>query len=162
MRTISLLSRGALMLSGILVIFGCTKPGAAEGLMKATIMTTQAPQSPEDKMPRIKVDEAKKLVETGKAVLIDVRGTEAYKRGHIKGALDVPLTRLESGDYKGLPKDKRIIAYCTCGAEQSSARAALLLDKGGFKEASALLGGMHAWETAGGELEKSPEGKAQN
>jgi rhodanese-related sulfurtransferase len=64
-------------------------------------------------MPRIKADETKKLVDEGKAIIIDVRGTEAYKISHIKGSLDIPLNKLESGDYKGLPKDKRIIAYCT-------------------------------------------------
>ncbi len=70
-------------------------------------------QTPEDKMPRVRVDEAKKLVTDGKAIIIDVRGTEAYKSAHIKGALDIPLTRLEAGDFKGLPRDKRIISYCT-------------------------------------------------
>jgi rhodanese-related sulfurtransferase len=64
-------------------------------------------------MPRISVDDTKQLLAQGQAVIIDVRGTDAYNTTHIKDALDFPLARMESGDFKGLPKDKRIIAYCT-------------------------------------------------
>jgi Rhodanese-like domain len=71
------------------------------------------PQNAEDKMPRINVEETKKLVAEGKAVIIDVRGSDSYKSSHIKGALDFPLKKLEAGDFTGLPKDKRIIAYCS-------------------------------------------------
>jgi Rhodanese-like domain len=70
-------------------------------------------QNAEDQMPRINVEEAKKLVAEGKAVIIDVRGSDSYKASHIKGALDVPMKKLEAGDFKDLPKDKRIIAYCS-------------------------------------------------
>ena len=64
-------------------------------------------------MPRINAQEAKRLVDAGKAVIIDVRGTDAYKISHIKGALDYPLPKIEGKDFSGLPKGKRIIAYCT-------------------------------------------------
>ena len=64
-------------------------------------------------MPRVSVEAAQKLVAESQAIIIDVRGTEAYNTAHIQGALDFPLARLEGGDFKGLPKDKRIIAYCT-------------------------------------------------
>jgi 3-mercaptopyruvate sulfurtransferase SseA len=38
-------------------------------------------------------------------------------------------------------------------AEHTSARAALLLQQNGFKDAGALLGGFNAWQTAGGPIE---------
>ena len=63
-------------------------------------------------MPRVKVEDAKKMIAEGKAIIIDVRGAEAYKMSHIKGALDIPLTKLEARDFKDLPKDKILIAYC--------------------------------------------------
>jgi hypothetical protein len=127
MKVIALLMRSGLMVAGACLMFACTKPnvtddhtnGAPVAAKPATgaagpgTATTPQSQNPEDKMPRIKADEARKLVDDGKAVIIDVRGTEAYKTEHIKGALDIPLNKLESGDYKGLPKDKHIIAYCT-------------------------------------------------
>jgi hypothetical protein len=71
------------------------------------------PQNPEDLMPRIRADEAVRLVRNNEAIVLDVRGTEAYKTSHIKGAIDYPLERLEKSDFKGLPRDKKIISYCT-------------------------------------------------
>ncbi len=120
MKVFSVIGRGVLLAAGACLMFACTRPNAAENqsaaapaLANPALATTSTPQNPEDKMPRLTANEAKKLVEEGKAVIIDVRGTDAYKMAHIKDALDIPLNKLESGDYKGLPKDKRIIAYCT-------------------------------------------------
>jgi 3-mercaptopyruvate sulfurtransferase SseA len=123
MKMISMMGRGALLTAATLIIFACSKHGAANNQANAAIadpsaaatpVATPSPsQNPEDKMPRVTADELKKQVADGKAVVIDVRGADTYKMSHIKGALDVPLTRLEAGDFKGLPKDKRIVAYCT-------------------------------------------------
>ncbi len=75
--------------------------------------TAATPQSPEDKMARISAQDAIRLQKDGSALIIDVRGTEAYNISHIKGALDINLGKLEAGDFQGLPSNKRIIAYCT-------------------------------------------------
>jgi len=122
MRTFSITGRIIAVLFSAQLMYACTglhgsnnqANGTAQDSHPSPLATVPAPPSnPEDKMPRVKVDEARKLVEEGKAVIVDVRGTEAYKLGHIKGALDIPLAQIESGNYTGLPKDKRIIAYCT-------------------------------------------------
>jgi hypothetical protein len=114
---------GALITAVAISAAGCSKSGVARNIADATRASTppansaapkpSTPQSAEDKMPRINAEEAKKQVADGKAIIIDVRGTEAYKILHIKGALDIPLPKVESGDLKDLPKDKRIIAYCS-------------------------------------------------
>jgi len=121
MKIFSLLGRGALILASACLALACSKLAASQN--QATTATTPvaavAPptpvptQNPEDKMPRISAEEAKKLVDTGKAVIVDVRGTDAYKMSHIKGALDYALAKIEQKDFSGLPKNKRIIAYCT-------------------------------------------------
>lgn len=74
---------------------------------------THREHSSEEKMPRVNAAEAKQLVDAGQAIIIDVRGREAYRQMHIKGALDIHLADLEAGKFDNLPKDKRIIAYCT-------------------------------------------------
>lgn len=84
---------------------------AAAGRAPAAPISSH-PQEPEDKMPRINVEEAKKLIAEGKAIIIDVRGPDPYKISHIKGALDVPMSKLQTGSLEDLPKDKLIIAYC--------------------------------------------------
>jgi rhodanese-related sulfurtransferase len=63
-------------------------------------------------MRRVRADEAMKLAKSGEALIIDVRGTDSYNTQHIKGALDFSLSRIEQGDFKGLPHNKLIIAYC--------------------------------------------------
>src|SRR5262249_4892766 len=124
MDKISQLLMCGLVIALALFVVGCTHSnatsshadGAAANIASSKMATSpeaQAPSNPEDKMPRIKVQEAMKETADGKAVIVDVRGTDAYKMAHIKGALDIPLPKIESKDFNGLPKDKRIIAYCT-------------------------------------------------
>jgi hypothetical protein len=113
----------ALTISMAITAAGCAKSGASTATAGATAAggsaaqsTTAIPpstQNAEDKIPRVKVEDAKKMVAEGKAIIIDVRGVDAYKLSHIKGALDVPLTKLNGDDFNDLPKDKLIIAYCS-------------------------------------------------
>lgn len=131
MDKLNLLSRGALvaLLAGLgtacqqptatvtppgAVAVASPLPAANGALPTAAAAAAAAPtQNPEDSMPRVRVEEAKAEMESGKAIIIDVRGPEAYKMAHVKGALEHALARLEQGDFKDLPKDKRIIAYCS-------------------------------------------------
>ena len=64
------------------------------------------------KIPRIRVAEADALVKTGQAIIIDVRQAPAYQTAHIKGAMSIPEANL-AGRMATLPKDKKIITYCT-------------------------------------------------
>lgn len=61
---------------------------------------------------RITVEEARDLVAQNKAVIVDVRGDSQYNTSHIKGSISIP-----GGDVaaraKELPKDKKIITYCS-------------------------------------------------
>jgi rhodanese-related sulfurtransferase len=158
---ISLSLRLIFVAIGVCLTFACSHSNASsDGSASAPSSGGSAikqVQSPESEIARINVDEAKKLVSEGKAIIIDVRGSESYKMSHIKGALDFGLHKLEAGDYKGLPKDKIIISYCACPAENSSARAAAVLKKAGFKDPGALVGGIKAWTDSGGEVEEAPQ-----
>jgi hypothetical protein len=124
MNMILKLVASALTLSMAITAAGCAKSGASTPVAGASTAgersarpaaaspSPHANQNAEDKMPRVKVEDAKKMAAEGKAVIIDVRGAEAYKMSHIKGALDIPLNKLEARDFKDVPKDKVIIAYC--------------------------------------------------
>jgi hypothetical protein len=123
MNKILKLGVSALTIGLAITAAGCAKSGASTPTVGATTAGASAAQSTgaippptqnaEDKIPRIKVDEAKKMVAEGKAIFIDVRGADAYKMSHIKGALDVPLIKLNEGEFKDLPSNKLIIAYCS-------------------------------------------------
>lgn len=160
MKSRNVILSGALLLSGLSL--ACQQPSAAVSSPAPNPAATIAPAAPiatanpENDGKRISVEEAKAAVAKGEAVVIDVRGPDAFKIAHIKGAIEHNIGRLEGNDYKGLPKNKQIIAYCSCPAEQSSLRAVTLLEQGGFKNAKALVGGNAAWEAAGGEMVKAP------
>lgn len=65
-----------------------------------------------DDAPRISLEDAKKDFDAGKAIFVDTRGEAAYKNEHIKGAINMTMDTVEA-KYKELPKDKKIIAYCS-------------------------------------------------
>ncbi len=75
--------------------------------------TTTTPSDAEHAaVPRVTPDELKQKIDRQEVTVIDVRDAEAYTRGHIPGALHIPLSRVE-GEIAYLPKAKPIVFYCT-------------------------------------------------
>ena len=68
----------------------------------------------EDAVPRLTVEQAKAAVDTGAAVIVDVRSQEAYETSHMAGALFIPLEDFENNITSlDLGKEQWIITYCT-------------------------------------------------
>lgn len=109
----------------------------------------------EGEFERISIEELKPLVDQGAVTVIDVRSVEQYLAGHLPGSLHIPVTRIQ-GEIPYLPKDKPIVTYCTCPAEESSGEAVLILAHGGIQGAKALTGGLEAWTKLGYPLETKP------
>jgi len=85
-----------------------------------------------------------------KYVYVDFRSTEDYDKGHVKGAVSVPLANLQ--DKLGtLPKDKTLVLYCYSG--QTCAMATAPLKAEGFKFIS-ISTGFPAAEAANYPMEK--------
>lgn len=76
-----------------------------------------------------------RMREVPDAVLLDVRTPEEYQAGHLPGARNMPLDRLDPG---ALPEGKVIFAYCRSGARSGQACAAL--ERAGFEAVN--LGGI--------------------
>ena len=68
----------------------------------------------EAQVERIPVEAALAALQSGAAVIVDVRSAEAYAQSHIKGAISIPLAEIENNPT-GLKLDKQqwIITYCT-------------------------------------------------
>jgi hypothetical protein len=65
-------------------------------------------------VPRISVKEAKAAFDSGKAIIVDVRGVDIYAAGHAVGAISIPLSEIEANPAGiGLDKEQWIITYCT-------------------------------------------------
>jgi 3-mercaptopyruvate sulfurtransferase SseA len=65
-------------------------------------------------VPRVSVEDARKALESGAAVMVDVRDPRAFESRHIAGAISVPLGEIEQHPAD-LPfeRDQWIITYCT-------------------------------------------------
>ena len=68
--------------------------------------------TPPDNVRRVTVTELRDMLEQDKAVIVDVRGTQAYEQERIKGSIDIPEQQLTARAGE-LPKDKLIVFYCS-------------------------------------------------
>ena len=65
-------------------------------------------------VPRVTVEEAKAALESGAAIIVDVRSAEAYEASHIPRAINIQLGEFESNPTDlELDKEQWIITYCT-------------------------------------------------
>ena len=81
------------------------------------------------------------------AVVIDLRSADAFSRGHIVSAKNIPMDELDADSDK-LRKlsSKPILAVCDAG--MTSTRAVDKLRKAGFESVYGLKGGIAAWTQA--------------
>ncbi|MBL4712623.1 MAG: rhodanese-like domain-containing protein [Gammaproteobacteria bacterium] len=81
------------------------------------------------------------------ALILDIRTAAEYKKGHIKGAKNVPMNEL-SASMKNYSKhkDKPVLIYCNTG--NTATRAIKTLKKADFEQVSNLEGGIAAWKEA--------------
>ena len=63
-------------------------------------------------IPRVTPADAAAAVAAGTAVIVDVRDLGSWTAGHVKGALHIPFGELQQR-LAELPRDKRIITYCS-------------------------------------------------
>ncbi|ASK64417.1 rhodanese-like domain-containing protein [Virgibacillus phasianinus] len=77
-----------------------------------------------------------------KAQLIDVREPQEFKKGHILGARNIPVTQMKQRLVE-IRKDKPVYLYCQSGSR--SARAAQMLHKRGYLDLNQLKGGFKRW-----------------
>lgn len=89
-------------------------------------------------------------------LVIDVRQPAEWRRGHIRGSLNVPLTQLAHNLHR-LPADKPLVAVCASG--HRSAVATRSLQRAG-RQVENLKGGMRSWARAGLPLD-SGRGKSR-
>ena len=104
--------------------------------------------------PSVSAAQATQLINREDALVLDVRDPGEYGTGHILGAKNVPLSRIDAGGAEIAPKrkDKPVIVYCDTG--NRSQKAAATLRNQGFARAVNLAGGLGAWQQAGLPLEK--------
>lgn len=71
---------------------------------------------------------AHKAVANG-AVILDVRSAKEYQKGHVIGAINIPIDVIQKS-LATVPKKKVIVVYCASGSR--SAKATKILRKNGW------------------------------
>lgn len=66
-----------------------------------------------------------KEVKKNGAVIIDVRTPGEFKSGHVKGAINIPVTSIGSNIEKIKKYDKPVITYCKSGMRSGNATSIL-------------------------------------
>ena len=111
-------------------------------------------------VPKISPEEARKLIASENALLVDVRDApELQDSGKIKNALHVSRGMLEFRADAGTPyhnsefrKDRPVILYCASGG-RSALSGKVLKDMGYEKVYN--LGAFKDWAESGGEVDKA-------
>ena len=107
---------------GLFVLFALTVSAcsAAPTLVPTVIVEPTNPPQPgnlpqtEADVPRVTIEQARVALESGAAIIVDVRVAESFAVQHIAGAISIPLNQIEENPA-GVPLDKKqwIITYCT-------------------------------------------------
>jgi rhodanese-related sulfurtransferase len=102
--------------------------------------------------PSVGTAQATHLINREDALVLDVREPGEYGAGHILGAKNLPLARLESALDVAKKKDATLILYCERG--DLSGKAVAALKKQGYAKVVNLSGGLAAWKQAGLPVER--------
>jgi rhodanese-related sulfurtransferase len=92
----------------------------------------------------VEPQEAVRLINAD-AVVIDVRSAEAFARGHIVNARNIPMDEL-SANLEKIRKHKSIVTVCDTGI--TSNQAVSTLRKSGMDNVYGLRGGINNWTQA--------------
>lgn len=84
-------------------------------------------------------------------VLLDVRGDEAFKAGHIEGATSLPHPRINEDSLSSYPADTLFVVYCAGPHCNGTEKAAIRLAKLN-RSVKKMIGGVTGWIDEGFEL----------
>jgi rhodanese-related sulfurtransferase/DNA-binding transcriptional ArsR family regulator len=107
-----------------------------------------------DELEAVPAREVLERLRKGLVTVLDVRPAEEYAAGHVPGAINVPIDKLETYLSK-LPKRKEVIAYCRGPYCLMSFDAVEKLRRRGFK-AKRMEDGYPEWRAAGLPVNRIP------
>ena len=110
-----------------------------------------ADEETQEPFGRIDAEEARRMVESGEAQLIDVREQDEWESGHIPGAQHVPLQQFLATPQRYVQPTDKVVFQCAVG--QRSAVAAEMASAVGVKDVYNLEGGINEWRERGFPVE---------
>ena len=128
------------------------------GALSFCLMSIGTACAAEQDIPRISIQELKKMMDDGTAVtIIDVQPKDVYAEGHIKGAISLPWkSEIALEDVWSLSQEQLIVTYCDCGpGEADSSSVASQLFQMGYENIKVLKDpSIKAWKDAGYPMDK--------
>lgn len=94
---------------------------------------------------KLSPQQAVRLINDRDPIILDVRPSADFKRGHLLNALNLPVAQIDT-QIGQLDKNKArpVLVYCALGAH--SGAAAEKLRKVGYAEVYPLSGGLNNWQ----------------
>ena len=108
----------------------------------------------------IMLPEAEELFSMNETLFIDSRMAEAFKAGHIYGAVNIPYEDNIDASLLvelSVPKEKSLVVYCDGSQCQSSVGLTRLLHDQGFINIRIFFGGWKEWQMEGLPVEKNDD-----
>jgi rhodanese-related sulfurtransferase len=109
--------------------------------------------SPKARIEMVDPQTARRWIERGEVVLVDVREPHEYAMERIQGATLVPLSSFDPSNIPD-PGGKRLLLMCASGIR--CGMASELLSRAGYVELYRLAGGIMGWKAAGGPVIQGP------
>ncbi|SRR6266404_7317419 len=116
------------------------------------------PQSKQEQPVQVEFitpDELKaKIAKNEPLAIVDLRSQSSYEQSDktIKGSIYTRVRKVASR-LREIPRDREVITYCACPADEAAILAARSLLANGFKRVRVLKGGWNAWLQADGQLQ---------
>jgi len=86
-------------------------------------------------------------------VLLDVRGAQLYQKGHVPGAVNVPVRTISEERMKEFPISANFVVYCAGPHCNGANKAAIRLSELG-RPVKEMIGGVTGWLDEGLTLEQ--------
>jgi len=105
---------------------------------------------------RIPLDLALVALKTDAALFLDARAPEDFAKGHLPGALNLPFDPVSKeleARVKALPKDRRLVFYCSGASCSLAEELAVYARDFGYKNTLLLVEGYEGWTAAGYPVE---------
>lgn len=106
-----------------------------------------------EKAKDVSVQEAQKLIQEGKVIVLDVRTAEEFQEGHIEGAKNVDFNAKDFAEQvKALGTSKPVLVHCQAGGR--SGRSLPKLEQLNFPAIYHMNEGFGEWEATGKPVKK--------
>jgi rhodanese-related sulfurtransferase len=119
----------------------------------------QSKQRPPAAVEFITPEELKSKIAANESIaIVDLRGSSSLEQSDsmIKGSIHSQVRKV-AYRLREIPRDREVVTYCACPADEAAIIGARSLMANGFKRVRVLKGGWNAWLQAGGQVQPRPK-----